>query len=320
MRATSPPFATLMMTALVVQACVPADTPSDSVVGDAVPVMPHVGMVGTLARSINAGSGGLEVDADGNVYTGDFGATVSRGPSGTRVLRVTPMGKVSLFAEGFESASGNTIDATGRFFQASMAGNAISVVELDGSVRTVVQDHLFNPVGIVFDADGRLLVANCGSNTIVRVNEGGDVDVLSRSELLRCPNGITLGADGLIYVSNFYDGNVVRIDADGGAVVFATLPGGNNGHIVFGNGVFYVAARSAHQIYSVDPSGELRLLAGSGRHGQDDGPALEAALSFPNDLALSADRSTLYWNDVAAIVDDGGKTLTPTAIRMMRLR
>ena len=46
--------------------------------------------VHTLAGPIEAGSGGLEVDADGNVYTADFGATLGQGPPGTRVWRITP--------------------------------------------------------------------------------------------------------------------------------------------------------------------------------------------------------------------------------------
>ncbi len=277
-----------------------------------------VGEVATLAGPIEAGSGGLEVDAAGNVYTADFGATLSRGPMGTRVFRITPDGEVEVFAEGFRGASGNTIDSRGRFFQANIGGNRIDLVGSDGTL-TEYATGLTNPVGIAFDGKD-LLVANCGANTIVRVKPGGEVQAFASSDLLQCPNGLVAGDAGRFYVSNFSNGDVLRISAAGEVERFATLPGENNGHLVYAGNVFYVAARSAHQIFKLSRDGTLEVVAGSGGHGVDDGPALEATLSFPNDLALSPDGSILYWNDVSAIVENGGQTLAPTVVRMLRLR
>jgi sugar lactone lactonase YvrE len=279
-----------------------------------------VGEVGTLAGPIEAGSGGLEVDAEGHVYHSDFGRTLSSGPMGTRVFRITPAGEVSVFAEGFNGASGSTIDAQGRFVQANVAGNTISRVDPDGSVETIAEGGLANPVGVTYDLEGRLVVANCGAHQLVRVGEGGRAEVFAEGDLFRCPNGLVTGADGMFYVSNFYDGNVLRITPQGEVSVVATLPGGNLGHLVYHDDRLYVIARSAHQIYEVELDGAFRLLVGSGDHGIDDGPALEATLSFPNDLAFSPDGRVLYWNDVAAIVEDGGQTLAPVVIRMLRLR
>lgn len=279
-----------------------------------------VGEVRTLAGPIEAGSGGVEVDAQGNVYTADFGRHLSQGPMGTKVFRVTPVGDVSVFAEGFNGASGNAIDAEGRFFQANIAGNTISRVREDGSIETVVTEGLVNPVGIAFGVDGALMVANCGSHQVARVERSGRALVFAESNLFRCPNGLVAGADGEFYASNFYNGDVLRIGPDGDVSVLATLPGGNLGHLIYSEGMLYVVARSAHQIYEVNLTGEHKVLAGSGDHGIDDGPALEATLSFPNDLGLSPDGRVLYWNDVAVIVEDGGQTLAPTVIRMLRLR
>ena len=126
--------------------------------------------------------------------------------------------------------------------------------------------------------------------------------------------------DGTFYVSNFRNGDVIRISSDGEATRLATIPGGNNGHLVVGDGLLYVAARGAHQIYELEMDGTMRVLAGTGEHGIADGPALEATLSYPNDLGISPDGRFLYWNDVAEIVEDGGQTLAPTVVRMLRLR
>jgi len=280
---------------------------------------PQIGHVRTLSSPIDAGSGGLEVDADGNVYTADFGATLSSGPPGTRVWRITPAGEVSVYAEGFRGASGNAIGPDGTFYQANIAGGTVSRVDQDGKVSTFVASGLAAPVGLTFDNQGRLVVANCGSNTLARVDEDGEAEVFASSNLLQCPNNLVLGGDGNFYVSNFYNGDVVRITPQGETTRLVTLPGGNNGHLVFTDGVFYVAARAANQIYEVTMDGESRVIAGSGDRGVDDGPAMEATLSLPNDLALSPDGRTLYWNDVAA-PGPGTQTLTPTVVRALTLR
>ena len=279
-----------------------------------------VGEVRTLAGPIQAGSGGLEVDAEGNVYTSDFGAHLSNGPMGTRVHRISPAGEVSVFAEGFNGASGNLIDAEGRFYQANIAGNTVSIVREDGSLEDVATSGLVNPVGITIARDGALMVANCGIHQVARVDVSGRAEVFANGPLFRCPNGLVSGADGELYASNFYNGDVLRIGSDGEVSVVATLPGGNLGHLIYYEGLLYVVARSAHQIYEVQLDGTFRVIAGSGEHGVDDGPAFEATLSFPNDLALSPDGRVLYWNDVATIVEDGGQVLSPVVIRMLRLR
>jgi len=308
-----------LVTLIAATACadVASQSPADSAgVADAI----AVGEVSTLAGPIEAGSGGLEVDAAGNVYTADFGATLSSGPPGTRVWRITPGGDVSVFAEGLQGASGNTIDRDGRFFQANIAANTVSRIEGDGTLTPFVSEGLNAPVGLVFDLEGNLMVANCGAGSISRVSPEGVATLFVQDPLLQCPNGLVRDEQGNFFVSNFMNGDVVRIDADGTTSVLATLPGGNNGHLVYHDGGFYVAARGNHQIYRLSMDGTFEVVAGSGGHGVEDGPAAEATLSYPNDLAMSPDGSVVYWNDVAAIVEDRGQTLAPTVVRMLRLR
>ena len=277
-----------------------------------------VAAVRTIADSIPGGTGGLELGPDGHLYTSDFGATLSSGPAGTRVFRVTPAGEVSVFADGLVGASGNTFAADGSFLQSNVAGNTISRIAPDGTVRAFATEGLRNPVGIIAGSDGAYYIANCGGNDVRRVTPDGAVTLFSADSLLRCPNGIALGPGGDLYVSNFYNGDVVRLDRSGRGSRLATLPGANNGHLVFGNGVFYVVARKANQIYEVAVNGTVRLLAASGARGGVDGPASSATFSLPNDLALSVDGRTLYVNEVGANVP-GDQVLTPTRIRALTL-
>ena len=62
-------------------------------------------VVHTLAGPLESGTGGMEVDAAGHVYTADFGATLSNGPAGRVVWRITPGGEVSRWAETYASLS-----------------------------------------------------------------------------------------------------------------------------------------------------------------------------------------------------------------------
>lgn len=276
------------------------------------------GVVETLAGPIEAGTGGLEVDADGNVYTSDFGATLSEGPLGTRVYRITPEGQVSEFADGLRGASGNAFDAQGRLLQSNIGGGGISRIEADGTVETLVEGRIRTPVGILPDPDGIALVTSCAGNEIVRVTADRRVETVVADSLLRCPNGLTRTPNGDLFVSNFANGDVVRITAAGEASRFATVPGGNNGHILYGNGVLYVAARGANRIYALTLGGALRVLAGTGERGHRDGPAARSTLSLPNDVALSPDGRVLYWNEVGPLGPET-QTLTPTFVRRLTL-
>lgn len=274
--------------------------------------------VSTLAE-VDGGTGGLVVDARGNVYSADFGAVLGNpATAGTRLFRITPEGKTSVFASGFEGASGVAIDPAGNFIQANIRGGYLSTITRDGTVTKHPAEGLSSPVGVVIDQQGTIFVANCGALSIQRIARDGTSERFVESELLKCPNGLTLDDDGNLYAANFYSGDVVKMTPAGEASVLATLPGNNNGHIVFAKGILYVVARKAHQIYQVALDGTVKLLAGSGEQGNADGPLLEASFSFPNDIAISPDGKRLYVNEVADPTTKGFK-LAPTRVRVIDL-
>ena len=276
-----------------------------------------LGRVETLAE-VAGGSGGLVMDTAGNLYSADFGAILGDAKTaGKRIFRITPTGDTSIFAEGFEGASGIAIDSQGNLFQSNIRGGTISKVSPDGQVSPFASEGIEAPVGIVIDAEDTLWVANCGGASIQKVTREGVSTRFVDSDLLKCPNGITLDEQGNLYTANFYSGDVVKITPAGEVSVLATLPGNNNGHIVYAGGSLFVVARAAHQIYEVSLAGEVRLLAGSGEKGGQDGPLLEASFCFPNDIAIGRDGKTLYVNEVADETSTG-KTLAPTRVRILR--
>lgn len=276
-------------------------------------------LVETLGEALEGGTGGISIDPSGRLYVADFGQMLGGGGTpGTRVFLVEPDGDSRIFAEGLAGASGNEFGADGVLYQSNIAGGFISRLHPDGRNEEWVSEGIVNPVGIATDQNGDLLVANCGNSSIQRVTLAGTSTPFVQSSLLQCPNGIALDSDGNVYVANFMNGNVVKVTPDGDASVFATIPGNNNGHLVFHENTFYVVARSAHQIYTVTLGGEVSLLAGSGEQGLDDGPALDATFSYPNDIGVSPDGRYLYVNDVVDL-SSTGQLLAPMVVRRIRL-
>ncbi len=272
-----------------------------------------------IVTELPIGTGGVEVDANGNVYCSDFGKSLNS-PPGTLVYKVTPHGASSIFASGLRGASGNTFGPDGNFYQSNIGGGSVSVISATGQVSNFVSG-MSSPVGLVFDPQGNLYVANCGDNTVKKVDTNGQVTTFASGTLFKCPNGITIDNSGNLYVANFSDSNVIKIDPQGNASVFATFSGGNNGHISFFEDNLYVVARAANQIFRVDLEGNKTLIAGSGTRGHKEGAALQAELSLPNDLMFSHDGKFLYINDSKPITGTPANSdIQPTYLKRMRFK
>lgn len=264
------------------------------------------------------GTGGVVVDAAGNVYCADFGRSLS-GPPGTSLYKITPQGQVSVFATGFVGASGNTIGADGNIYQSNIQGGTVSKVTPEGQVSTYASG-MSGPVGVIFDQAGNLYVANCSDNTVRKVTPEGNVSVFASGAMFNCPNGIAIDNDGNLYVANFSNASVVKITPEGQTSVLTNLPGNNNGHITFFRNKLYVVARAANQIYELDLQGNATLIAGSGLRGHMDGPALLGTLSLPNDLGFSPDGKYLYVNDSKPVVGTPSTSdIQPTFLKRIRM-
>jgi len=275
--------------------------------------------VETLGGELDGGTGGMEVDAKGFVYSSDFGSKLgSGGKGGDKVFKIDPQtGKAEVFVTGLRGASGSAIGPDGDFFQSNVGGNFITRIKPDGTSSVFLTEDLRSPVGIAIDEEGMLFVANCGSGAIVAVSPEGESSVFVSDPLLSCPNGIVLDEEHNLYVACFNNGDVIKISWSGEVTKLATLPGNNNGHLVYRNEYLYVVARGAHQIYKVSLEGEVELFAGTGKRGHEDGPALEATFSFPNDLAFSPDGKTLYVNENGSLTEPHTE-LAPTVVRAIR--
>ena len=263
------------------------------------------------------GTGGLVVDAQGNIYCADFGISLS-GSAGTLLYKITPSGQASIFASGFVGASGNTIGPDGNIYQSNIGGGKISKVTMDGTVSNYA--NVPNPVGLVFDKQGNLYATSCGGNAIYKITPNRSASVFVSGSIFNCPNGLTIDDDGNLYAANFGNSNVIKITPDGSTSVFTSLPGSNNGHITFFQDNLYVVAREVNRIYKVSLSGGRSVFVGSGTRGHGEGSALQAELSLPNDLGFSPDGSILYINDTKPLTGTPSTSLLkPTMLKKVRI-
>lgn len=125
--------------------------------------------------------------------------------------------------------------------------------------------------GITTDPEGNIYISHRSQNRIRKISPGGIISTIAG-------NGIA-GYDG-----------------DGGLAIEAALnfPAG----LVFKGGNLFVADRNNHRIRRIDSSGIITTFAGTGIPDccADGGPATEASLHFPSDIAVDVE-GNLYISD-----------------------
>src|SRR5438876_9345128 len=224
-------------------------------------------------------TGGVTVDALGNIYVADFGEIV---------WKITPEGKRDIFASGLYGASGNAIDHEGNLLQSNFYGDSITKIDRKGQAQPFATTGLNGPVGIAINKQtGDVFVANCRGQSISKIAKDGTVSSFAKSDLFNCPNGISFDGEGNLYVVNFRDNKMLKIDPKGVVTPFATISEKGLGHLCFKQDRFYVTAFESHEIYEVTLNGIVKRILGNGDRGIVDGAGAKARLSFPNGIAFS---------------------------------
>lgn len=269
-------------------------------------------VVETVAADIDAGTGGLTLDAEGNLYTADFGYA---GHDGNTLFRVAPDGSVEPFAthDTMDQLTGTRFVADGTIYQSSYGSGYVYRIDPDGEVE-VVTDQMNGPTAIVLTDDGRLLVLDCNLNAVYQVFDDGSVEIFAGgiSEGMRCPNGMTQDAEGNLYVVNYNHGQLMKISPDGSELsVLHSFPAGN-AHVVYHDGKLFITGRETNRIYRYDlATGDADVIAGTGEAALVDGPGPEASFGPPNAIVVDGE-GNIYFNHGS----ESG--LNPTAIRVLR--
>lgn len=285
---------------------------------------------------------GVAARADGTVYVADAGDAHhirAIAPDG----RVTTIaGSVRGFADGagrsaqFDTPSGVAVDASGTIYVADTANNAIRRISPDGYVTTLAGDGSagyrdgrgrqarFNgPIGLAFDATGRLIVADTYNDRIRAVAPDGTVTTLAGQgpgmldgpagqALFDTPCGVAVDRAGTILVADTGNGLIRVIDAQGRVLTAAVpVPLARPMSIAPGpEGTFYVADEAGRIVEASLTGGAARTLAGSAP-GFHDGPAGEARFRRPSGIAMMSPGRL--------VVADAGNALVRTVSALSRL-
>jgi sugar lactone lactonase YvrE len=234
---------------------------------------------------------GLAIDAAGNVLLADSGNHCIR--------RITPAGVVT-----------------------TIAGTAGVPGSVDGTAAVARFD---TPSAVAVGADGTVFISDTGNHTVRRLDRTGRVSTLAgkagsagatngaaSTARFNAPLGLAVSATGSVFVADSGNHLIRRINADG---TVSTLAGvaeswgdedgpaatarfnGPVGLVLDPSGALLVADALNHTVRRIAADGVVSTLVGSSSDaGFVDGPAREARLGTPAELALDA-RGNLYVAD-----------------------
>ncbi len=188
-----------------------------------------------------------------------------------------------------DNPNGVAVDAVGNIFYVDYPGHRVVKLGTDGISTTVagngtrgyngdggpaISAALNYPEDITVDRWGNLFIADTGNHRTRRISPDGTITTVAG-------NGIgTFGGDnGLATSASLFYPSGVAVDAEGS---------------------LYIADTFNHRIRRVNPAGFINTVAGNGTKafGGDGGPAAQAALDTPNDVAVD-DQGNLFIADSA---------------------
>ncbi len=260
---------------------------------------------------------GVTVHPDtGDIYISHRGSSALFFNSATTVVRVTPDGDASLFASGVQvNPNGNDFDSQGNLWQFTPT-TFIWEIDPSGSPRLNtsirVSHDVTRGVGLVIDADDNIFMTVDGNMKGVYTLPAGSIttQLFAQDPGFDRLQGITMDEQGNLYTVNLRDANVYRITPDGSVQFIAQAAGPNlqtsappnslgiqnATHIVYARNKLYVAGGNQNQILEVTLNGDVKVLAGTGERGNQDGPADQATFTSPYGIAVSNDKRFLYVN------------------------
>lgn len=239
----------------------------------------------------------MGVNGDGIVVAPSGDIYVSGGGPTSVVLKITPDGDVSTFADGIPSPVGIFMDSAGHFVVSNYRVNTVSKISPSGDVSTYVTG-LNGPAGVVINAQDDIFITEFGADfsgqgsAVQKFSKEGTKETYIQGQGLQDPVGIAMDEEENIYVSNWSSGEIYKYDGTT-LTLFAEI-GGKVNQIAYAGGYLYVPSPSLRKIFRVDMEGTVEHIAGSGASGAEDGPALDATFTRPHSIAASPDDGTLY--------------------------
>jgi GT2 family glycosyltransferase/DNA-binding beta-propeller fold protein YncE len=206
-----------------------------------------------------------------------------------------------------------------------------------GDYGPAIEAWLDTPGGVVVGPNGDVYIADSNNDVIRRVNRSGDIEPVAGSHdlgtgfsgdngpaivaQLDTPDGVAIAPDGDLIVADSHNDRIRRVDRP--TRVITTIAGsGENGYdgdekpaieaalntpsavATAPNGDIYIADTLNYRIRMLEAkTGLIHTVAGDGSAGDgqnvgDGGPATEAHLNMPSDVAIDPRTGDLYIADM----------------------
>ena len=226
----------------------------------------------------------LATDAAGNVYFSslhsvfkvDAGGTLTRVAGNSRPGNSGDGGPATAAQLNFPM--GIAIDAGGNLFVADRDASVVRKIAANGTITTVAGTgtpgfsgdggpaagaQINGPFGVTVDSAGNLYIADTGNGVVRKVSPNGSISTVAgtgtlgysgdggpaRNAWLNGPESVAVDAAGNLYIADTFNGRIRRVGADG---IIATVAG----------------------------------VGSTGVYSGDGGPAQNAAVSLPTDVAV----------------------------------
>jgi uncharacterized protein (TIGR03437 family) len=236
---------------------------------------------------------------------------------------------------------GAAVDNAGNIYVADTLNHEVRKVDTKGNITAVIgngtagsgSNQLSGPQGVAVDASGNVYVADTQNARILKVTPGGSASTYAgngspgyggdngaaTSAQIYTPTGVAVDAKGNLYIADYQNHRVRKVAPDG---TISTVAGtGNQGYAgdngpatsallnypagvaVDPGGNLYIADWGNYVIRKVSSGGTIVTIAGNHRPGfsGDGGPALQAQIDSPTDVAVDAS-SNVYFTDATARV------------------
>jgi hypothetical protein len=199
----------------------------------------------------------------------------------------------------------------------TVAGNGIMAYSGDGGMATAAS--VYTPQGIAFDGNGNLYYADMGGFCVRKIDLSGIITTYAGNGTygysgdaggallaqLKSPRSLTFDTANNLYIADADNNRIRKVDATSGFIstYAGNATGGYTGDEIpatasglsapFGvyfhnNGTLYIADRSNHRVRTVDNSGIIHTVTGSGTNGfsGDGGVATLCQLYFPMGVTI----------------------------------
>jgi sugar lactone lactonase YvrE len=170
----------------------------------------------------------------------------------------------------------------------------------DGGPAT--QAQVDSPIGLAFDTQGNLFVADHENYRVRKVTPEGIIstvagggntlppsaDPIPATEAQLHPSMLTFDGAGNLFLSGFFSNRVWKVNAQGWITTLAQIQG-PIGVAVDALGNLFIADEPGTRVLKMTPEGEIVTVAGGGARPPrtaDGGPATEAQVDLPMGLAV----------------------------------